>query len=524
MNSLPSKPTLSLHPDDFDAVIFDLDGVVTKTARVHAQAWKYMFDEFLTQWSNRHGTPYEPFDIENDYRHYVDGKPRVDGVKSFLESSGITLPAGKPEDPPERETVNGLGNKKNKAFLETLKEKGVEVYSSTVDLLHRLRDRGLKTAIISSSKNCAPILEKAGILNLFDTKVDGLDSSRLGITGKPAPDIFLEAARQLGVTPSRAVVVEDAISGVQAGRAGGFRLVLGVDRTNDPVSLLSNGAFVVVPDLAAVWVPPQQEIPSALENFQTLIERIGSRRVAIFLDYDGTLTPIVDTPEKAILSERTRDTITLLSNACPLGIISGRDLADVKKLVGVDSLIFAGSHGFDISGPEGFSLEHRVGDEFLPALDEAESLLKKLLSDIPKVLVERKKFAIAIHFRLVAPARVAEIEEIVNTVREKFPRLRKATGKMIFELQPAIDWHKGKALLSLLDSLKLNTPDVVPIYIGDDVTDEDAFRALRGRGIGIVVWDNPRSTAATFHLDDPEQVRVVLEQLYEFLKRRNHHG
>ncbi len=524
MNSPSFPPTLSLPPDDFDAVIFDLDGVVTKTAQVHAKAWKKMFDEFLSAWSDRHGTPFQPFDIDHDYRTYVDGKPRVDGVRSFLESRGITLSEGRGDDPPERETINGLGNRKNRAFLATLKEKGVEVYASTVELLHRLRERGFKTAIISSSKNCVPVLEKAGILKLFDAKVDGLDSSRLGIPGKPAPDIFLEAARQLGVDPSRTVVVEDAISGVQAGRAGGFRLVLGVDRTDDPLSLLSHGACVTVPDLAAVWVPPREEITSALENFHSIIDHIGSSRLAVFLDYDGTLTPIVETPDKAVLSESTRETVTLLSRVCPVGIISGRDVADVKKLVGIDTLIYAGSHGFDISGPEGFSVEHGIGDEFLPVLDEAETQLKKLLSAIPKVLVERKKFAIAVHFRLVAPEKFAEIEEAVNQVHEQLPRLRKATGKMIFELQPAIDWHKGRALLSLLESLNLAGSGAIPLYIGDDVTDEDAFRVLRGKGIGIVVWDTPRSTAASFYLDDPEQVRIILERLYEFLVRRESHG
>jgi alpha,alpha-trehalase len=246
--------SLTISRDDYDAVIFDLDGVITDTARIHSVAWKNLFDQYLAQRATRDGKSYEPFDISIDYRRYVDGKPRYEGVRSFLESRGIHLPYGVPEDEPDQETICGLGNKKNPMFLEGLKTDGVDVYQSSLQLLEALRAQGTKTAIVSSSKNCATILDVAHITDLFDVKVDGMDAARLGLKGKPFPDTFLEAAQELGVEPARSVIVEDAISGVQAGRSGGFGCVLGVDRTGHPDDLRKNGADVVVSDLSEVRV------------------------------------------------------------------------------------------------------------------------------------------------------------------------------------------------------------------------------------------------------------------------------
>lgn len=246
--------SLTISRDDYDAVIFDLDGVITDTARIHSVAWKKLFDQYLAQRASRDGKHYEPFDISIDYRRYVDGKPRYEGVRSFLESRGIHLPYGVAEDKPDQETICGLGNKKNPMFLEGLKTEGVDVYQSSLRLLEALRAMGIKTAIVSSSKNCATILDVAHITDLFDVKVDGKDAARLGLKGKPDPDTFLEAAQELGVEPVRSVIVEDAISGVQAGRSGKFGCVLGVDRTGHSDDLRKNGADVVVSDLSEVSV------------------------------------------------------------------------------------------------------------------------------------------------------------------------------------------------------------------------------------------------------------------------------
>jgi alpha,alpha-trehalase len=237
----------------FDAVLFDLDGVLTATASLHAACWKTMFDEYLQRRAAASGDAFQPFEIATDYKQYVDGKLRYDGVHAFLESRGIELPWGNPEDPPDRETVCGLGNRKNELIQEHLASGKVEVFESSVALVRRLRGAGVKTAVVSASKNCEAILKAAGIADLFEFRVDGVVASQLQLAGKPAPDTFLEAARQLGVEPERAVVVEDAVSGVQAGRAGGFGLVIGVDRKGDPEALRNNGADVVVTDLGELF-------------------------------------------------------------------------------------------------------------------------------------------------------------------------------------------------------------------------------------------------------------------------------
>lgn len=248
------SPSFVIARSAYDAVIFDLDGVITQTAKTHATAWKATFDEYLKRRAVERGELFEPFDIDRDYRRYVDGKPRYDGVESFLASRGIHLPYGSPDDPPQRETVCGLGNRKNELFLQVVEEGGVDVYGTTVRLIKTLRSAGFKTAVVSSSKNTVTILEAVHLTHLFDAKVDGADAARLELKGKPAPDTFLEAAARLQVEPVRAIVVEDAISGVQAGRAGRFGCVIGVDRAGDPGALEAAGAHVVVSDLAEVGV------------------------------------------------------------------------------------------------------------------------------------------------------------------------------------------------------------------------------------------------------------------------------
>jgi trehalose 6-phosphate phosphatase len=240
---------VTISKSDFDAVIFDLDGVVTRTATVHAAAWKRLFDEYLEERAAREDKPFQPFDADSDYRRHVDGKPRYDGVVSFLQSRGISLAYGDPGDPPEKETVCALGNRKNRYFTQHLAEHGVDVYESTVGLIRDLRVRGMKTAIFSASKNCRDVLAAADASELFDARVDGVDADELGLPGKPDPAVLLEAARRLDVAPGRAVIVEDAIAGVQAGRAGGFGLVIGVNRSGESGVLRENGADVEITDL-----------------------------------------------------------------------------------------------------------------------------------------------------------------------------------------------------------------------------------------------------------------------------------
>ena len=237
-------------PDDIRACLFDLDGVLTQTATVHAAAWKEMFDAFLEQRAARMGEPFVPFDPVADYRLYVDGMPRADGVRSFLASRGISLPEGAADDPPGADTVQGLGNRKNELVVRFIRESGVVVYDGSVDYVRAARDAGLARAVVSSSANTLDVLRSAGIEDLFDVRIDGLVAVQRGLPGKPAPDTFLAAAEALGVHPSAAVVFEDALAGVEAGRAGGFGFVVGVDRTGQADALRDRGADVVVGDLS----------------------------------------------------------------------------------------------------------------------------------------------------------------------------------------------------------------------------------------------------------------------------------
>ncbi|MBE0501623.1 MAG: beta-phosphoglucomutase family hydrolase [Desulfuromonadales bacterium] len=239
-------------PKKFDAVLFDLDGVLTLTMKVHASAWKEMFDLYLQTRSTANGEKYQPFEIVTDYRSYVDGRLRYDGVRAFLASRNISLPEGAPEDPPSQETICGLGNRKDLLVQKIIATKGVDVLEGSVAVVRQVRALQMKTAVVSASKNCAAILQAAGIRELFDCTVDGTVAERFKLSGKPAPDTFLAAAKELDIVPKRAVVVEDSVSGVQAGRAGGFGLIIGIDHHGDKRPLLENGADVVVEDLAEI--------------------------------------------------------------------------------------------------------------------------------------------------------------------------------------------------------------------------------------------------------------------------------
>jgi len=240
----------------FDAFLFDLDGVITRTAALHAAAWKRLFDEYLAA----HGRgEFVPFDVESDYRRYVDGKPRVAGVRGFLAARGLELPPGTPADDADADTVRGLARRKNRYFLALLDRHGVAVFAPAVALLREARSRGVRTAVVSSSRNCAAVLRAARLTPLFDARVDGVEHDRLGLPGKPAPAMFLEAARRLATAPPRCVVFEDATSGTEAARRGGFGLVVGVGAGDRAAALLASGADVVVADLGKIRLEGRRE-------------------------------------------------------------------------------------------------------------------------------------------------------------------------------------------------------------------------------------------------------------------------
>lgn len=507
-------------PATVEAVIFDMDGVVTDTASVHAAAWKALFDAYLERRAADRGEPFVPFDADADYRQFVDGRPRNDGVRAFLESRGVRLAEGELDDSPDADTVCGLGNRKNGYFLARLRADGARSYPTTVELVHALHAAGVPCAVISASRNMTEVLDAAGLAGLFEVRVDGVVTHDLGLRGKPQPDVFLEAARRMGVEVARCAIVEDAIAGVDAGRRGRFGFVVGVDRTGDADALRRMGADVVVADLAELALPPLDRarrsigaLPDALEHLGELRARLDDRRMAVFLDYDGTLTPIVDDPARALLSDTAREAIRRLAASVPVVIVSGRDLEDVRRLVALDGIWFAGSHGFEIRGPDGSS--HERAPETLPALDAAERDLAARIEPIDGARLERKRYALAVHYRLATPDRIPAVSDAVEVVAAAHPDLRRTGGKKVFELRPNLDWDKGRAIEWLLQTLGLDRPEVVPLYVGDDETDEDAFRALGRRGIGIVVRGeaDDRPTAAAFALASPEQTAVLLDML-----------
>ncbi len=507
-------------PPSLAAVLFDMDGVVTDTADAHAAAWKRLFDEFLQRLAKREHLELAPFDEESDYRRYVDGKPRYDGVESFLHSRGIELPRGDPRDDPDRETICGLGNRKNRYFLDWLERNRVRTYASTLALIETLRTAGIKVGIFSASRNCRAVLRNAAVDDLFDARVDGTDVARLGLPGKPDPAMLEEAARRLDVAPGHTAVVEDSVAGIEAAVRGGFGTVVGIDRGGYGKALKDAGAYLVVADAGELALDHErrllartlQTIPRVWDRWEDLRRRLTDTQLVVFLDYDGTLTPIVADPDRALLGDEMRETLAGLAERCVVALISGRAVADLRARVGIDSLYYAGSHGFELESPGIREVAERA-EEFLPALDRAEAALREQLAAVEGHLVERKPFAVAVHYRRVAETDVERVAEIVDRVLCDNPTLKKGHGKKVFQVQPRLDWDKGCAVLRVLEHLELNRETATPLYIGDDLTDEDAFRVLRGRGIGIVVRDGARTTAADYALEDPQDVRRFLEAL-----------
>lgn len=521
---------ISLFVPAFEAGIFDLDGVVTDTASAHFQAWKRLFDELLQE----EAPDQEPFS-QDDYLEYVDGKPRREGLTSFLEARGLEL-----DDEPggPGPSLDELAARKNDYFHERLELDGVTVFEDAVTFLEQLRERGLAAAVVSSSRNCQRVLEAAELTHLFDARVDGTDLDALD--GKPAPDMFLEAARRLGVDPTRAFMVEDARVGVEAGRAGGFGIVLGMDREGgDLDALREHGADAVLRTLAHVELeqrhdaPPTDApsmpdqvlmadaLPDALDHLDEILDRLGEHPPAVFLDFDGTLAPIVERPEDAAIADGMRPAISRLTARCPVAVVSGRDLSDVRERVGLEEIAYAGSHGFDICTASGESLNPTRADELVPRLDELEEQLREPLEGIDGAQIERKRYSLAIHYRRVADDQVDGLQERVEQAAGAYDELRLTHGKKVLDVQPDLDWDKGRAVDTLLDALEIDPDQVVPLYLGDDVTDEDAFEALSGRGVSVIVrQQRDRATAADYELESPDQVRELLDALADALEAR----
>jgi trehalose-phosphatase len=512
------------------AVIFDLDGVVTDTASVHAAAWRRLFDDFLGNRPEIPGEDHRPF-TQEDYLRHVDGRSRFDGVSALLRARGVYLPAGNSDDPPDRASRHGLGNRKDRYFRQLLETDGVRIFSGTVALVRELRRRGTPVAVVSASRNCAAVLAAAGLRDLFPVRVDGVVADELHLPGKPEPALFLEAARRLGVPPQAAVVVEDARAGVRAGRRGGFGLVIGVDRTGDPQSLREAGADVVVSDLAQVTVRPEPSEPPATPTLSGLPDalavwhaelapRLAGRRIAVFCDFDGTLSPIVDHPDAAALPRGARAVLVRLARHCPVAVISGRDLADVRARVGLTSLWYAGGHGMDLAGPNGEREVVFAAERALPALSRAAAELTGRLAGVPGVFLEPKRFSLSVHYREAPASRVAEVTDTVDQVAAHHPDLAVLTGRKVSELRPELDWNKGRAVRWLLDRVSGGEARF-PVYAGDDITDEDGLREVANFGLGIVVRSDEhgdRRSAAHVAVDGPAALSRLLGRLADLLE------
>ncbi|MDF2940787.1 MAG: otsB [Gammaproteobacteria bacterium] len=502
------------------AAIFDMDGVVIDSAKLHCAAWKLIFDEFLKKYSKAHKLKLHPF-TEQDYLYYVDGISRYDGVKRFLESRHIAIADGSKQSR-SLNTLHGIGNRKNSAFQVLIKQIAAKIFPSSIQLIKTLRQQGIKTALVSSSKNCQLIVRSTNIGSLFDIKVDGYMLEKLQLSGKPQPDIFIEAAKQLQVNPINCMLIEDSLLGVQAGHAGKLGLVVGIDRKNlGPAIFRDYGADIVISDLKDLSIEGARhwfdyKLIYVFDKHDKLnaelVSKISNKKLVLFLDYDGTLTPIVKQPNLAILKPSISKCLRQLSKHYAVAIISGRELKDLKAKVKLRKIYYAGNHGMEISGPK---LKHHEGAKFIAEMQQVHKALLKQLGAIKGIFIENKKYSLSVHFRLVAESELGKIQQAINSTLARHNNLICRGGKKVFEIRSNIGWDKGKAVLWLLSSLNLESPDILPIYIGDDTTDEDAFLALKNNGLGIIVTPHRQPTKAKFSLKNPAEVQKFLEMLIQ---------
>jgi alpha,alpha-trehalase len=516
-------PELDL--EQIDAVIFDMDGVITDTATIHASAWKHTFDAYLRKRAEQQNEECCPFDIEKDYLPYVDGKPRYDGVKSFLESRGISLPYGSLDDSPNLETICGLGNRKNDYFHQLLEEGQVRAYESSLDFVRKLVEAGVSVAVISASKNCKQVLRAAGALDFFPVVVDGLDSAELNLKGKPEPDIFLEAAKRLGATPQRSAIVEDALAGVAAGRAGGFARVIGVDRTGQGEALRENGAGMVVDDLSEISLEAassklsdnstggSRDLPSALDNKDEILSALQEGTPAIALDFEDVLAPLLEGPANVSLAPRVQKAIKRLSECWMVAVIGEREMADIERTVGVGGIYYAGGHGFEVCDPSGSYIRDEACELHLPELDAVESKLNAFLADAAEAWLERKRFTLSVKYDKTKLGDVSELETLLERVLSEHTTLRMVREDNVFKLTPDITRDKAQVLTSLLDSVLIDSSSAVPLYIGNGASSGEVFRAMGKKGIGIDTGDRRQKNSAKYSLSKPSEAVDLLEYL-----------
>ncbi|MDN5869766.1 MAG: trehalose-phosphatase, partial [Nitrococcus sp.] len=389
-------------------------------------------------------------------------------------------------------------------------------------LIEALRERGYRTAVVSSRRIGAAILSTAGTELPFDVRVDGAETGRLGLHGKPNPDVLLHTARLLQAPPQRCAIIADALAAIEAARAGGFGLVLAATQSSEREVYLAHGARGVFADLAEVAAAtlgcePRRAatLPSALAALPRILQA-GQEGLLMLLDYDGTLTPIVERPELAVLADETRTMLCDLVALMPVAVVSGRELAMLRRLVDVPGLVYVGDHGFDITDVAGEGHQLEAMKDYLPILDAVEQRLRAGLAGVAGALLERKRSSVAVHFRLVAEADISQVQTQIDDILSAHPQLKTTPGKKVVEIQPGLDWDKGRAVEWLLPRIDAGGRRH-PVYIGDDRTDENAFRAVCARGTGILVRDDDHPTVAHYALEDPGEVRLFLHQLIRSL-------
>ena len=398
---------------------------------------------------------------------------------------------------------------------QTSREHKQRTLSSAMNLARELKICHIKTALVTAGTNGAPLYTRAGLSEVFDAQVHG------------GAKEFLKASQLLDVSPGRTAIIDCTQAGVEAARADHFGVIVGLTPLSSRKTLKTDGADVVITDLCDLPIRIKSGLikrntmglPSGLHHHLEIVQQVQDKSVIVFLDYDGTLTPIVARPELATLPDNMRETLRKLAKHCPVGVISGRDRVNLQQLVNVDSLIYAGSHGFDISGPKNLKIQHEMGTQFLPILDHVEASLHEQLDSIDGTLIERKKYSVAVHYRLVGSQGLHAVRSAVEAILSQHSDIRAIHGKKLYDLQPRIDWDKGKALMWLLEALNIPRDQAVTFFLGDDVTDEDAFRVLQDENIGIIVENTERYTYATYRLNNPEEVDQFLRYLTDSTRK-----
>lgn len=492
----------------FSAIILDLDGVIADTRHLHFNSWVKTFDDFFSE--NKLN---KQLSVE-DYQSYLDGKPREEGISSYLNALGVKI---------DESMLENLSKKKNNTYKVLLNKMGPRVFKDSLQAIDLWRRMGIPLAVISSSKNCKFILNEGRIDNKFNVCIDGEEGQHLKLRGKPQPDYFLEASRRLGVAPEDCAIVEDSLAGMVAGKKGHFRSVIGISRPGQTPrkKLYREGADAVVSSLLEIGV-----VPHALENNKDLLEHIGMRDIVLFIDYDGTLSEIVARPEDALINESVRNRLRDFSRSFPVVVVSGRDRNDVKSRLGIDHIFYAGCHGLDISGPGCFHYEVEDAVKGIPVLHEAILALTNSLAGIEGVIIEKKRFTAAIHYRMVSQENAPLIEKKIRDVLSTYKNLKIKEGKKVIEVYPNIPWGKGEAIKKLCEIFDLDYSQSVAIYLGDDKTDEEAFKMIHENGIGIKIGEDA-PTFATYYLRDPGEVEkflIFLSETYSGEQKRWRHG